>query len=163
MACSNFVEGLRHLPTSQNFTYNDRPTQVYLFTSTRQQTFEKLFLSTYHSRLTECIGVSQFAYKPNSSTVLALLYMHDDNVRGSLLICLLPAIICYKDSDFRGVIPNFVYFYNWLCDHLSNHVHLDQFCSQFLSLPTCHGVKTCTSLHYLICRAHRMKLTFHVF
>ena len=99
--------------------------------------FEKIVLNTYHSCLIECFDESQFAYKPNSSTVLALLSMHDNmvkvfddpHVRGFRVIAFdlshafdsVPHhLLLHRLHDFRDVIPNFVYLFNWLCDYLNN-------------------------------------------
>ena len=100
---------------------------------------EKIVLNTYHSSLIECFDESQFAYKPNSSTVLALISLHDNMVkvfddplvRGFRVVAFdmshafdsVPHhLLLQRLYDFRDIIPNFVYFFNWLCDYLSNRL-----------------------------------------
>jgi hypothetical protein len=98
---------------------------------------EKVVINSYHSSLIKCLDVSQFAYKPKSSTVLALITIHDyilrffddPNVRGIRVIAfdmthafdsvphnLLLQSLC----NFRHEFSDSDMFLNWLNDYLCN-------------------------------------------
>ena len=98
---------------------------------------EKIVMSFYHSSLVKCLDDSQFAYRPRSSTVMALITIHesilrlfdDPGVRGIRLIAfdmtrafdsvphnLLLQTLC----DLRDSIPDSDLLLNWVNDYLCN-------------------------------------------
>lgn len=99
--------------------------------------FEKIVLNSYHSSLLKCLDESQFAYRPKSSTVLALVTIHDSIlrffddpcIRGIRVIAFdmthafdsVPHhLLLQRLCDFRENIPDGIFLINWLIDYLAD-------------------------------------------